>query len=179
MFTFQVAKSAVYLIKARKFKIYLIFFRILVPFLQPGRLVSIKHGDKDFGFGSVVSFKKKTAKEKENPMEDCSYVIDVLIQVSEETSKSQSTLSLMPPAKNDKGVPIVVPIHPSLIQQISSVKLNMPRDIRSLDHRRIVQKSIGEFLRNLLKNSSKFVYILSTWRKTPFILTSFTNKKKS
>ena len=65
-------------------------------------------------------------------------------QVSEETSKSQNTLSLMPPAKNDKGVPIVVPIHPSLIQQISSVKLNMPRDIRSLDHRRIVQKSIGE-----------------------------------
>ena len=57
------------------------FVYILVPFLQPGRLVSIKHGDKDFGFGSVVSFKKKSAKEKENPMEDCSYVIDVLIQV--------------------------------------------------------------------------------------------------
>ena len=71
-------------------------------------------------------------------------MICLQFQVSEETSKSQNTLSLMPPAKNDKGVPIVVPIHPSLIQQISSVKLNMPRDIRSLDHRRIVQKSIGE-----------------------------------
>ena len=132
LFTNKVGKSAVYLLfpLLNHFPlIFFFFFRILVPFLQPGRLVSIKHGDKDFGFGSVVSFKKKTAKEKENPMEDCSYVIDVLIQVSEETSKSQSTLSLMPPAKNDKGVPIVVPIHPSLIQQISSVKLNMPRDI--------------------------------------------------
>ena len=135
-----------------QFQSWLVKPQYLVPFLQPGRLVSIKHGEKDFGFGAVVSFKKKSAKEKENPMEDCSYVIDVLIQVSEETSKSQSTLSLMPPAKNDKGVPIVVPIHPSLIQQISSVKLNMPKDIRSLDHRRIVQKSIGEVQKRFKNN---------------------------
>ena len=36
----------------------------LVPFLQPGRLVSIKHGDKDFGWGAVINFKKQVGTQQ-------------------------------------------------------------------------------------------------------------------
>ena len=31
-----------------------------VPFLQPGRLVKVEHGDnEDFGWGAVINFQKK------------------------------------------------------------------------------------------------------------------------
>ena len=128
-----------------QFQSWLVKPQYLVPFLQAGRLVSVKHGEKDFGFGAVVSFKKKTPKEKANPMEeDSSYVIDVLLHVSTETSKSTSTLNLMPPPKNEKGVMVVVPIHPSLIQQISSVRIFIPQDLRPSDNRKAVMKSIEQ-----------------------------------
>ncbi len=74
--------------------------------------------------------------------EDCSYVIDVMLHVSTETSKSQSTLNLMPPPEGEKGTMVVVPIHPSLIQQISKVRIFMPKDIRPSDNRKAVLKSI-------------------------------------
>jgi ATP-dependent RNA helicase DOB1 len=32
-----------------------------LPFLQPGRLVTVKHGDQDFGWGVVVSFSQRAA----------------------------------------------------------------------------------------------------------------------
>ena len=84
-------------------------------------------------------------KEKSNPMEeDSNYVIDVLIHVSTETSKSASTLNLMPPAKNEKGVMVVAPIHPSLLQQISSVRIFIPQDLKPSDNRKAVLKSIEQ-----------------------------------
>ena len=131
---------------SKQFQSWLVKPQYLVPFLQPGRLVSVKHGEKNFDFGVVISFKKKSAKEKSNPMqeEDCSYVIDVLIHVSTETSKSASTLNLMPPGKNEKGVMVVAPIHPSLIQQISSVRIFIPQDLKPSDNRKAVLKSIDQ-----------------------------------
>ncbi len=129
----------------KQFQSWLVRPQYLVPFLQPGRLVSVKHESKDFGIGAVVSFKKKGLKEKENPMEeDCSYTIDVLLHVSTETSKSQSTLNLMPPPTGEKGTMVVVPIHPSLIQQISKIRIFMPKDIRPSDNRKAVLKSIEQ-----------------------------------
>ena len=72
------------------------------------------------------------------------FSIDVLIHVSTETSKSASTLNLMPPAKNEKGVMVVAPIHPSLIQQISSVRIFIPEDLKPSDNRKAVLKSIEQ-----------------------------------
>ena len=59
-----------------EFESWLVKPQYLVPFLQPGRLIHVKHQEKDFGYGCVVSWKKKAAKEKSNPMvEDCTYAI--------------------------------------------------------------------------------------------------------
>ncbi len=49
-----------------EFHSWLVKPQYIVPFLQPGRLVNIKHGDKDFGYGAVVNFKKKKPKVSEN-----------------------------------------------------------------------------------------------------------------
>jgi len=129
-----------------EFHSWLVKPQYLVPFLQPGRLVSVKHGDKDFGYGAIVNWKKRTPKEKDNPMEHSeTYTIDVLLHVTNETAKSQSTLDLMP-AKNDprNGIMEVVSIEPNLIQQISSVRIFIPQDIRPKENRKSVYKSIEQ-----------------------------------
>jgi len=131
---------------SQEFQSWLVKPQYLVPFLQAGRLVRIKHQDKDFGYGTVLSFKKKAIQGK-NPMkegDDCSYAIDVLIQVTQETCKSTSILNLMPVEKNEKGVMVAVTIHPSLINQISSVKIFLPKDLKSSDSKKAVMKSLEQ-----------------------------------
>jgi len=133
---------------SKELKSWLVKPQYLVPFLQPGRLVSVKHGEeKDFGWGAVVNFKKVSAKETDNPLSNpnCSYVIDVLLHVTNETSKSTSTNELMPvTGAGKKGTMIVVPIEPNLINQISSIKLFLPKDLRSPDDRKSVLKKIEQ-----------------------------------
>ena len=128
-----------------EFHTWLVRPQYLVPFLQPGRLVYVKHGDKDFGYGAIVNWKRKAPKEKDNPMEDSQYVIDVLLYVTNETAKSQSTFDLMP-AKNEAkpGIMEVVSIEPNLIQQISSIRIFIPQDIRPKENRKSVYKSIEQ-----------------------------------
>merc|ERR1712029_785884 len=122
----------------------------LVPFLQPGRLVSVRHGDKDFGWGAVINFKKQTPtldKGKNPTAEEAptTYVVDVLLHVTTETSKSTSTSELMPvPVGGQKGTMVVVPIESNLINRISSIKLFLPKDLRSPDDRKSVLKKIEQ-----------------------------------
>ena len=107
--------------------------------------MSIKHGDKDFGYGAVVNWKKKTPKEKDNPMEESHYVIDVLMRVTAESARnSQSTVDLMPAEDRKDATMEVVPIDLNLIQQISSVRIFIPKDIRPKDNRKSVSKSIEQ-----------------------------------
>lgn len=126
----------------------------LVPFLQPGRLVRVKQGEKDFGHGAVVNFKKKAVQERDNPMEyGGSYVVDVLVYVTHESSKAKSPLALEPADfKNQAaGVMEIVPIDPELIQQISSVRIFIPNDLRSSDNRMAVYKSIQQVYKRFAK----------------------------
>lgn len=60
----------------KDFHSWLVKPQFIVPYLQSGRLVSVKHGDKDFGFGAVVSFKKRHPKEMQNPTEAVSSISD-------------------------------------------------------------------------------------------------------
>ena len=50
----------------------------------------------------------------------------------------------MPVEKNEKGVMVAVTIHPSLINQISSVKIFLPKDLKSSDSKKSVMKSLEQ-----------------------------------
>ena len=75
-------------------------------------------------------------------MEESHYVIDVLLHVTTDTEKSQTTQELMPAKYDPKGVMVVVPVDPDLIQQISSVRIFIPQDIRPRENRKAVFKSV-------------------------------------
>ena len=71
-------------------------------------------------------------------------MIDVLLHVTKETAKSKIASELCAVPHGVKGEMIVVPLLVNLVQQISSVRLFIPSDLRSSDNRNSVLKSIGE-----------------------------------
>lgn len=115
----------------------------LLPFLQPGRLVKVKNGEDDFGWGMVVNFQKKANQSKasdDGPI----YVAEILVNMTKESAKSRNTAVVKPCPPGERGEMQVIPIMLHLIQAISAVRLYLPQDLRPLDNRQSVGKSIQE-----------------------------------
>ncbi|XP_071837928.1 exosome RNA helicase MTR4-like [Apostichopus japonicus] len=121
--------------------------RYCLPFMQPGRLVKVKNGEDDFGWGVVVNFKKKADQTVEGPRDDPIYIADVLLYCSKETIRNAVSDAAKPPLKGEEGEVTVVPILLKLITHISSVRVYLPKDLRPLDNRKVVHKSLQEVQR--------------------------------
>ena len=123
----------------------------IVPFLQPGRLVRIKSGDQEFGWGAIVNMKRQKPTG-EASLEDDTYVIDVLLHVTKETAKSKVASELCAVAEGGRGEMVVVPLLLHLVQQISTVRLFIPSDLKPADNRNSVLKAIGEVKKRFSSN---------------------------
>ncbi|XP_044302053.1 exosome RNA helicase MTR4 [Varanus komodoensis] len=115
-----------------------------LPFLQPGRLVKVKNEDDDFGWGVVVNFSKKSNVKPNSGELDPLYVAEVLLHCSKESLKNSATEAAKPAKPGEKGEMQVVPVLVHLLSAISSVRLYIPKDLRPLDNRQSVLKSIQE-----------------------------------
>ncbi|XP_036134926.1 exosome RNA helicase MTR4 isoform X2 [Molossus molossus] len=115
-----------------------------LPFLQPGRLVKVKNEGDDFGWGVVVNFSKKSNVKPNSGELDPLYVVEVLLRCSRESLKNAATEAAKPARPDEKGEMQVVPVLVHLLSAISSVRLYIPKDLRPLDNRQSVLKSIQE-----------------------------------
>ncbi|KAL3868895.1 hypothetical protein ACJMK2_041651 [Sinanodonta woodiana] len=115
----------------------------ILPFLQPGRLVKVKNGEVDFGWGMVVNFQKKANQSKTSDSGP-SYVVEVLLNLTKESARSGNSALIKPCPAGSKGEMQVVPVLLHLIQAISAVRLYLPQDLKPLDNRQSVGKSIQE-----------------------------------
>ncbi|XP_033636564.1 exosome RNA helicase MTR4-like [Asterias rubens] len=119
-----------------------------LPFLQPGRLVQVKNEDDDFGWGVVINFRKKANQKMSSPKDDSLvYIAEILLNCSKESVKNSVTDSAKPPKEGEKGEMAVVPVLLNLITHLSSVRLYLPKDLRPIDNRQSVGKSIQEVQR--------------------------------
>uniref|UniRef100_A0A4W3K7T2 Exosome RNA helicase MTR4 n=1 Tax=Callorhinchus milii TaxID=7868 RepID=A0A4W3K7T2_CALMI len=116
-----------------------------LPFLQPGRLVKVKNEDDDFGWGVVINFTKKPSAKSNTGDLDQIYVVEALLHCSKESLKLAASEAAKPTKQGEKGEMQVVPIILHLITSISSVRLYIPKDLRSVDNR---QKMNVEFTLN-------------------------------
>lgn len=115
-----------------------------LPFMQPGRLIQVKSNDSDFGWGIVLNFQKK-ANQKSGPTQgETLFVIEALLNCSSKSLKSADGDTPLPCGPDEKGEMQVVPILLHLVKAISSVRLYIPKDLRSLDSRQSVGKSLKE-----------------------------------
>ncbi|KIM40467.1 hypothetical protein M413DRAFT_412369 [Hebeloma cylindrosporum] len=133
-----------------------------LPFLQPGRMVKIKHEKLDFGWGIVVNCQKRqppkgpASNTDELPPHE-QYIIDVLLNCRHgsavPTHHSLSTPtpgSVEPCPPGEKGEASVVPVLLSTLEGISSLRVYLPKDLRPLEARETSWKSVLEIHRRFL-----------------------------
>lgn len=125
-----------------------------LPFLQPGRLVRVKHDNFDFGWGCVVNYQKRLDKgrnaEKDGgdipPQQQ--YIVDVLLYCGSGSSVAKnadgSTSGIRPAAPDEKGEMLVVPVLLSTLDGISHIRIFLPKDLKPAEQRHNVYKSILE-----------------------------------
>ncbi|CAE6455913.1 unnamed protein product [Rhizoctonia solani] len=138
-----------------------------LPFLQPGRLVTVKHGDQDFGWGVVVNFTQRaapknnksaiTAFESLPPQEK--YVVDVLLNCAKGSTTTGNTKSteatssgaFKPCPAGQEGEPLVCPVLLSTIASISHIRVHMSKDLRPVSARETLWKVVTEVKRRFPK----------------------------
>ncbi|KAJ2701862.1 ATP-dependent RNA helicase mtr4 [Coemansia sp. IMI 203386] len=142
-----------------------------LPFLQPGRFVRVCTDGLDFGWGCVVFFQRNATNDSKNsrknpratedkPLGPDDYIVDVLLHCkradSDATRRLQATstvdgdLAVVPCDINDaSGHTIVVPVLLSAINRLSTVRVHMPKDLRSSSERRDMRKRISEVSKRL------------------------------
>ncbi len=126
-----------------------------LQFMQPGRLVHIKHAGQDFGWGAVVKFTQRKVAKGQNAEEippQESYIIDVLLNVSEDSSTGTQTHQeipggVTPVVAGEKGKMEVIPVLLSTIEAIGHVRIFLPKDLNPPDQRATVRKSLDEVKR--------------------------------
>jgi len=120
-----------------------------LQFLQTGRLVKIKHGDHDFGWGAVVTFRSRKASKGETISPQHSHIVDTLLVVaSDATVPTQGNADLpagvRPPTAGDKGKMEVVPVVLSCIESIGHLRVFLPEQLKTVDQRNTVRKALDE-----------------------------------
>ncbi|GFZ49054.1 Hydrolase acting on acid anhydrides to facilitate cellular and subcellular movement [Saitozyma sp. JCM 24511] len=128
-----------------------------LPFLNAGRLVEVKDGDKDFGWGVVVAFNKiippkgrpPVVSENEPPQKH--YIVDVLMRISSDSvlPRDRSASGINPPPPGDAGEVAIVAVLLSTIQSISQFRIKLPKDLRAQAEKNTAFKSVGEIMRRM------------------------------
>ncbi|GAA5995397.1 ATP-dependent RNA helicase MTR4 [Rhodotorula paludigena] len=136
-----------------------------LPFLQPGRLVRVKHDDLDFGWGVVVNYQKRLgAKGKplaaDEPPQN-QYIVDVLLHLAKGTAPAPASVSgknkhaspassiatIRPCPSNDEGEFAVVPVLLSTLDGISHIRIFLAKDLKPLEARLQALRSVKEVKR--------------------------------
>lgn len=123
------------------------------PFLQSGRLVTVKRGTDDFGLGIVVSYEEKrpvndfkNQNSKCNENEKSQIIVDVLLNCNKDTIRPYTNSGCNPrpahTAENPDNTELaVVPVTLPIITCISSLRLPIVEEL-SLQNRKVILKNI-------------------------------------
>ncbi|KAI4332431.1 hypothetical protein L6164_017340 [Bauhinia variegata] len=133
--------------------------RYCLPYLQPGRLVSLQCTTSDENlpsifiedqvtWGLIINFERtKNASEDEASVkpEDANYTVDVLTRcVVRKDELGKKSFKIVP--LKEHGQPVVVSVPISQINRISSLRLYIPKDLLPLEARENTLKKVSETL---------------------------------
>ncbi|XP_076898325.1 DExH-box ATP-dependent RNA helicase DExH10-like [Bidens hawaiensis] len=116
-------------------------------FLLPGRLVKVKEGGTDWGWGVVVNVVKKPAPPTGSSpatSRGSGYIVDTLLHCSVTSSESGSRPKPSPPRAGEKGEMHVVPVQLLLISALSKLRITIPTDLRPVEARKNILLAVQE-----------------------------------
>ncbi|XP_065880793.1 DExH-box ATP-dependent RNA helicase DExH10 [Euphorbia lathyris] len=111
-------------------------------YLSTGRLIKVREGGTDWGWGVVVNVVKKPAAGLQ--ARGGGYIVDTLLHCSPGSSDSGSRPRPCPPRAGEKGEMHVVPVQLPLISALSKVRITVPPDLRPLEARQSVLLAVQE-----------------------------------
>ena len=135
-----------------------------LPFLQPGRLVKVKHEELDFGWGVVISFQKRLppkGKPPPNPESvkpQTQYIVDVLLNcalgsaVGRDARNGSALTGVRPAVDGEKSEPVVVPVLLATVDAISHLRIHLPKDLRPREGRDTAWRAVREVERRFPSN---------------------------
>ncbi|KAG9134693.1 hypothetical protein Leryth_001017 [Lithospermum erythrorhizon] len=119
-------------------------------FLLPGRLVRVREGGTDWGWGVVVNVVKKppaplgSLPAALSASRGSTYIVDTLLHCSVGSSENGSRPKPCPPRPGEKGEMHVVPVQLPLISALSKLRISVPSDIRPLEARQSILLAVQE-----------------------------------
>ncbi|KAL0426703.1 UNVERIFIED_CONTAM: DExH-box ATP-dependent RNA helicase DExH10 [Sesamum latifolium] len=122
----------------------------VLSFLVPGRLVKVREGGTDWGWGVVVNVVKiPSAASGSLPAalassRGSSYIVDTLLHCSLGSSENGSRPKPCPPHPGEKGEMHVVPVQLPLISALSKLRLSIPADLRPTEARQSILLAVQE-----------------------------------
>jgi ATP-dependent RNA helicase DOB1 len=111
----------------------------VVPFLQSGRVIEVQ----GFGWGVIISFQKTVVKDIK--LQGPSHVLDVLLY-------GKIGFDGPEPCIGDDGEILVCPVHLTMIEGLSSVRIHLPKELKTSDSRKGVWKIIKEVKKRFNEN---------------------------
>ncbi|XP_072992192.1 DExH-box ATP-dependent RNA helicase DExH10 isoform X1 [Typha latifolia] len=123
--------------------------RVLL-YLVPGRLVKVRDGGTDWGWGVVVNVVKKppaalgAVPSSLAASRSSSYIVDTLLHCSLVLSENGSRPKPCPPRPGEKGEMHVVPVPLPLLCGLSSIRIAIPSDLRPAEARQTVLLAVQE-----------------------------------
>lgn len=121
----------------------------ILPFLQPGRLVRVRDGKfgDDYGWGAIVNFTRRSNAGGKK-LEEERYSVDVLLRCVAGSSNGARPRPFRAVSGKEGGEEwVVVPTSFKHLDGISALRVYKPEDLRPLENRASVGKSIIEVLR--------------------------------
>ncbi|CAH1426298.1 unnamed protein product [Lactuca virosa] len=138
--------------------------RYCLPFLQPGRLVCVRCGNNDENalplstednvtWGVIVNFQRLKGLSEDDANkspEDANYSVDILTRCAVSKDElSKKTIKIVP--LKSPGEPVVVSVLVSQIDNLSSVRLIIAKDLLPLENRENTLKKVSEVLSRFSK----------------------------
>ncbi|XP_027339967.1 DExH-box ATP-dependent RNA helicase DExH10 isoform X1 [Abrus precatorius] len=109
---------------------------MILYFLVPGRLIKVREGGTDWGWGVVVNVVKKPSGG--------GYIVDTLLHCSPGSNENSSRPKPCPPRPGEKGEMHVVPVQLPLISALSKLRIFIPPDLRPLEARQSILLALQE-----------------------------------
>ncbi|KAJ4709181.1 DExH-box ATP-dependent RNA helicase [Melia azedarach] len=114
-------------------------------YLGSGRLIKVREGGTDWGWGIVVNVvKKPSAGAGTLPSRGAGYIVDTLLHCSPGSSENGSRPKPCQPRPGEKGEMHVVPVQLPLISALSKIRISVPPDLRPLEARQSILLAVQE-----------------------------------
>lgn len=131
----------------------------ILPFLQPGRVVHVKIGNFDYGWGMVATFDKRANKNPSSRIytDHEAYVVTVFVSSMFvdspvnliKLSNPDMPEGIRPARGEEKSRAEYIPITLDSIREISSVRLKMPDDYKSSAAKRSLVRTLKDLPKKL------------------------------